>query len=115
MPTKTSRRDLLALAACALVSPELRAQPRTDLPRFGRFTTPPTSGRRVQIELHLHEPGLTPIKCRLEPAVLHASPACTVLKPGYFLIHAPMPTSWDDHDALIKLAHEVLHTVGAEH
>lgn len=122
MPNASRRNFLaavlgLAAGGCASTAPA-EQKPAEKLPTFGAFRARPVSGKRVTLEIYLHESAeMAKLQCRLNPNVLNPSPSCVVMyrAEGYSRIDAVMPTGWDDHASLIKLGHEVLHTIGAEH
>lgn len=94
----------------------------TTAPRFGRFTTPPKSGK-VTLQVHFHDPAKVRDVCRAlaqrgHPGPLPVgAPACVDdrFTPGIDHMHVAMPRDWDDLDVVVQLGHELLHSLGAHH
>lgn len=106
----------LALSGCASV-------PGSAAPTFGRFTSAPKGGR-VTFEVHFHDneasvrTACAALNQRAYPdATAPRPPACTsdTYTPGFDHVHVVRPRDWDDHDRILQLGHEVLHTLGANH
>lgn len=114
------RAALLSLGSIPLVGCAGGASRREELPIFGPFTTPPRDGR-VILEVRFHDPREIREVCRKLagwPEGSQGAPACISGRfstDGSEYLHVARPTSWEDHDVLIQIGHEVLHALKAEH
>lgn len=117
-----NRRDFLLLPLSLAGCISLPSAPANSVPKFGRFTSVPASGR-VTLEVHLHDTetaaraACNALNQRGYPGAAPRPPACTsaTFTPGVEHVHVARPSNWDDHDPILQLGHEVLHALGGEH